>query len=61
MIERLTVDGYDYCGDYCTYSDDCAYYAGKCPTPCADKAIYDRLMEYENTGKSPEEISGAEL
>ena len=55
-MDRLTQHGFDYCSEYCSSNKDCGYFKSEVAVPCGDKAIYDRLTEYEDTGLTPEAL-----
>ena len=55
-MERLTQVGYDMCAE-CPNSVCCEHYTDRSFPVCGNRAIYDRLAAYENTGLSPEEVA----
>ena len=54
-MKRLTWQNYDMC-QFCGEGACCEHYCDNTFPVCDDKAIYDRLDAYEETGMEPEEI-----
>lgn len=54
-MKRLTWQNYDMC-QFCGEGACCEHYCDNTFPVCDDKAIYDRLAAYEDTGLEPEEI-----
>lgn len=54
-MKRLTWQNYDMC-QFCREGACCEHYCDNTFPVCDDKAIYDRLAAYEDTGLEPEEI-----
>ena len=57
-MKRLTWQNYDMC-QFCGEGACCEHYCDNTFPVCDDKAIYDRLAAYEDTGLEPEEIEKA--
>ncbi len=54
-MTRLTTPQGDYCRDVCGCRNTCPRLQRGQP-PCKDAQRYQRLRQYENTGREPEEI-----
>lgn len=54
-MKRMTWQNYDMC-QFCGEGTCCEHYCDNTFPVCDDKAIYDRLAAYEDTGLEPEEI-----
>lgn len=54
-MERLTQQKFNMC-DNCSEGTICEHYCNPSFPVCGNKAIYDRLAAYEDTGLEPEEI-----
>ena len=57
-MKRLTWQNYDMC-QFCGEGTCCEHYCDNTFPVCDDKAIYDRLAAYEDTGLEPGEIEKA--
>lgn len=55
-MNRLTESSFDMC-QYCGEGTHCEHYCDSTFPVCGDKAIYDRLGAYEDTGLEPEEVA----
>lgn len=54
-MKRLTQQGTDVC-ELCSEGTYCEHYCDSSFPVCLEKARYDRLAAYEDTGLEPEEI-----
>ncbi len=54
-MERLTQPDFNIC-DNCTSGTTCEHFCDPAFPPCEEKAVYDRLIAYEDSGMEPEEI-----
>lgn len=56
-MKRMTSSNYNPCVN-CIYSSSCSHIKYNAPV-CPERARYDRLAAYEDTGLEPEEIEKA--
>lgn len=55
-MERLTQQGFSMC-NHCQEATVCEHYCSPSFPVCGNKAIYDRLAAYEDTGLEPERVA----
>lgn len=55
-MERLTQQKFNMC-DSCSEGTICEHYCNPSFPVCGNKAIYDRLAAYEDTGLEPEDVA----
>jgi len=58
-MERLTQQYFSMC-EHCSEGTVCEHYCDPSFPVCGNKAIYDRLASYEDTGLEPEGIAAAQ-
>lgn len=59
-MQRLTTRNFDMCED-CPQGTTCEHYCDSTAPICANRAIYDRLADYEDTGMDPGDMDTARL
>lgn len=54
-MQRLTTRNFNMCED-CPQGTSCEHYCDETSPVCSNKAIYDRLADYEDTNMEPEDL-----